>query len=169
MHSGSIWARLVSISSHRQQSKWYMRVIRCVTIVSREVFFPLRLCSLMSLITELRDCPLSKTKLEKTAWFPREMASQERAKKFRTDDVVYLIGWIKFPTRHDQSEVLPRSGYWHIISMKCLRSFLRRHFASRKQWWRREMLTFSLGLPQTLRRLVFKGNFYSFLFFRLKS
>lgn len=37
-----------------------MRVIRCVTIVSREVFFFLRLCGFVSLITELRDCPLRK-------------------------------------------------------------------------------------------------------------
>ena len=40
--------------------------------------------------------------------------------------VVLLIGWIKFPTRHDQSEALPRSGKWHVISMEFLRSFLRR-------------------------------------------
>ena len=45
--------------------------------------------------------------------------------------VVLLIGWIKFPTRHDQSEALPRSGKWHVISMEFLRSFLRRHFAGK--------------------------------------
>ena len=28
----------------------------------------------------------------------------------------------------NQSEVLPRSGYWHVISMEFQRSFLRRHF-----------------------------------------
>ena len=33
-----------------------------------------------------------------------------------------------FPSAHDQSEALPRSGYWHLISMKFLQSFLRRHF-----------------------------------------
>ena len=38
-------------------------------------------------------------------------------------------GWIKFPTRHNQSEAPPRSGYWHVISMEFLHSFLRRHFA----------------------------------------
>ena len=36
--------------------------------------------------------------------------------------VVLLIG---------QSEALPRSGYWRVISMEFLRSFLRRHFAGR--------------------------------------
>ena len=45
--------------------------------------------------------------------------------------VVPLIGWIKFPTRHDQSEALPRSGWWRVISMEFLRSFLRRHFAGK--------------------------------------
>ena len=105
MHSGNIWAQLVSISSHRQQSKWYMRVIRCVTIVSRKVFFSLRLCSLVSLISELRDCPLSKTKPEKIAeilpryhWFPREISCEERAEKFHTDDATlprFASDWLK--------------------------------------------------------------------------
>ena len=40
--------------------------------------------------------------------------------------VVLLIGRIKFPMRHDQSEALPRSGQWHIISMEFLCLFLRR-------------------------------------------
>ena len=101
MHSGSIWARLVSISSHRHQSKWYIQVIRCVTIVSQEVFFFLRLCGFVSLISELRDCPLCKTKPEKTAeilrryhWFPREITSEERAEKFHTDDATLPITWL---------------------------------------------------------------------------
>ena len=33
-----------------------------------------------------------------------------------------------FPSAHDQSEALPRSGYWHLISMKFLQSFLRCQF-----------------------------------------
>ena len=33
-----------------------------------------------------------------------------------------------FPSAHDQSEALPRTGYWHLHSMKFLQSFLRRHF-----------------------------------------
>ena len=89
MHSGSIWARLVSISSHRQQSKWYMRVIRCVTIVSREVFFSLHLCSLVSLISELKQ---SLTKQ------PREISSEKRAEKFHTDDATlpcFASDWLK--------------------------------------------------------------------------
>ena len=52
--------------------------------------------------------------------------------------VVLLIGWIKFPTRRNQSKALPRSGSWRVISMEFLRSFLRRHFAG-TTWWRREM------------------------------
>ena len=45
--------------------------------------------------------------------------------------VVPLIGWIKFPTRHDQSEALPRSELWRVISVEFLRSFLRRHLAGK--------------------------------------
>ena len=45
--------------------------------------------------------------------------------------VVLLIGWSKLPSRHDQSEALPRSGYWRVISMEFLSSFLRRHFAGK--------------------------------------
>ena len=45
--------------------------------------------------------------------------------------VVLLIGWIKFPMRLDQSEVLPRSGRWRVISMEFLRSFFRRHLAGK--------------------------------------
>ena len=45
--------------------------------------------------------------------------------------LVLLIGWCKFPTWHDQSEALPRYGYWRVISMEFLHSFLRRHFAEK--------------------------------------
>ena len=43
--------------------------------------------------------------------------------------VVLLIGWSKFPLRHDQSQALPRSRKWHVISMEFLCSFLRRRFS----------------------------------------
>ena len=36
-----------------------------------------------------------------------------------------------FPSAHDQSEAPPRSGYWHLISMKFLQSFLRCHFTGK--------------------------------------
>ena len=39
------------------------------------------------------------------------------------------ISWFKFPSRQDQSEAPPRTGYWHVISMEFLRSFLMRYFA----------------------------------------
>ena len=45
--------------------------------------------------------------------------------------VVLLIGCIKFPTRHDQAEALPRSVLWRVISMEFLRSFLGRHLAGK--------------------------------------
>ena len=92
MHSGSLWARLVSISSHRHQSKWYMRVIRCVTIVSREVFFfpaPVWFC--------LSDIWIKGLSIEKAAeilrryqWFPREISCEERTEKFHTDDPFFI-------------------------------------------------------------------------------
>jgi len=45
--------------------------------------------------------------------------------------LMLLIGWIKFLMRHDQSEVLPRSAKWCIISMEFLCLFLRRHLAGK--------------------------------------
>ena len=45
--------------------------------------------------------------------------------------IMFLIGWIKFLMRHNQSEALPGSWKWCIISMEFLRSFLRRHFAGK--------------------------------------
>ena len=132
MHSGSIWARLVSISSHRQQRKWYMRVIRCVTIVSREVFFSLRLCSLVSLISELKQSLRKQPKFcDATTGFPAKFRLRNELRNSilmtRHYPVLHLIGWSKFATWHDQWEARPRSGY--------LRLFLRRHFARRNQWW----------------------------------
>ena len=45
--------------------------------------------------------------------------------------VVLLIGWIKFPSWHDQSEALPRFGWWCVISLEFLCSFLRCHLAGK--------------------------------------
>ena len=49
--------------------------------------------------------------------------------------VALLICWSKFPTRHDQSEALPRYGYW-----RCDAS-AEYNFCARfsDQWWRLEM------------------------------
>ena len=44
---------------------------------------------------------------------------------------IFLIGWIKFRTRHNQSEALPRSGQWRVISKKFLRLFLRCRLAGK--------------------------------------
>ena len=69
---------------------------------------------------------------------PHQMMSEKRAVVipcwWRVTNqiwVVLLIGWIKFPTWHGQSEALPRSGERHIISMEFLRLFLRRHLAGK--------------------------------------
>ena len=57
--------------------------------------------------------------------------------KFHTGDVVCHYPDLSsasdcnFPSANDQSETLPRSGYWHLNSMKFLQSFLRRHFTGK--------------------------------------
>ena len=66
--------------------------------------------------------------------FPREMASGERLQKFHTDDVwlprswsvVLLTGWRAPPVRSTA-----RSGYWCVISMEFLWSFLGCHFTGK--------------------------------------
>ena len=45
--------------------------------------------------------------------------------------VVLLTGCSKFHSFHDQSEALPRSGQWYVISIESLRSFLRHHLAGK--------------------------------------
>ena len=67
-------------------------------------------------------------------WFPREMTSNRNSILMTCHYlypiwVVLLIGWSQFLSRYNQSEVLPRSGFWDVISMEFLRSFLTRHFA----------------------------------------
>ena len=57
--------------------------------------------------------------------------------KFHTGDVMCHYPDLSsasdcnFPLAHDQSEALPRTGYWYLNSMKFLRSFLRRHFTGK--------------------------------------
>ena len=57
--------------------------------------------------------------------------------KFHTGDVVCPYPDLSsasdcnFPSANDQSETLPRSGYWHLTSMKFLQLFLRRHFTGK--------------------------------------
>ena len=45
--------------------------------------------------------------------------------------LVLLIGWIESPTQHNQSEALPTSGEWRVISMEFLCSFLRSDLAGK--------------------------------------
>ena len=74
---------------------------------------------------------------EITLWLDNLLLSfpAKRAQKLYTDGMslakiwlVLLIGRCKFSLSHDQSEALPRSGWWCVISMEFLRSFLRCHF-----------------------------------------
>ena len=70
--------------------------------------------------------------------------------------VVLLIGWSKFHKRHDQSETLPRSGQWHVISMEFLCSFLRQHFAGKPMVALQNIVCF-LRLQFTLPTIPGKG------------
>ena len=45
--------------------------------------------------------------------------------------VVLLIGCAAWEIWFNQSEELPRSGWWRVISMEFLRSFLKRHLAGK--------------------------------------
>ena len=45
--------------------------------------------------------------------------------------VVLLMGWSEFPSQHDLSDALPKSGKWQVIAMEFLRSLLRRNFAGK--------------------------------------
>ena len=68
-------------------------------------------------------------------WFQREMTSEEQALKFHTTQILIVlqIGGSKFPTRHNQSEALTRSGKRNVISMEFWGLFLRlwRQFAEK--------------------------------------
>ena len=45
--------------------------------------------------------------------------------------VVLLIGRVAWEIYFNKSEALPRSGWWRVISMEFLRSFLKRHLAEK--------------------------------------
>ena len=68
----------------------------------------------------------------------RETTSEKWAQKFHTDDVslprVSLLrsGWLIGRTAStNQKHLIPSPGWWYVISMKFLRSLLRRHFAGK--------------------------------------
>ena len=56
------------------------------------------------------------------------MTFEKRAQKFHTDDVSLLL-LIERKFCFNQSEALTSSGWWRVISLEFLHSFLRRHFA----------------------------------------
>ena len=69
---------------------------------------------------------------------PSQMTSEERVRKIQywwsvatQIWVVLLIGRAAWEIWSNQSEELPRSGWWRVISMELLRSFLRRHLAGK--------------------------------------
>ena len=55
---------------------------------------------------------------------------------------VFLIGRAACEICFNQSEALPRSGWWSVISMEFLCSFLRRHFAGKLRWHHKMSSTF---------------------------
>ena len=69
---------------------------------------------------------------------PSQMTSEERVRKLQywwsvatKIWVVLLIGRAAWEIWSNQSEELPRSGWWCVTSMEFLRSFLRRHLAGK--------------------------------------
>ena len=69
---------------------------------------------------------------------PSQMTSEERVRKIQywwsvatQIWVVLLIIRAAWEIWFNQSEELPRSGWWRVISMEFLRSFLRRHLAGK--------------------------------------
>ena len=79
-----------------------------------------------------------KGRLRGDYWFLRHMKSEKRTQKFHSDDaplpriwVVLLIGWIKIPTRHDQSDLgSDASSVWNF----CAR--FSDVISRGNQWWR---------------------------------
>ena len=47
---------------------------------------------------------------------------------------VLLIGRAAWKICFSQSEALPKSGWWYVVSMEFLRSFLRRHLRGNHRW-----------------------------------
>lgn len=68
------------------------------------------------------------------------------------NSIVFLTGWSKFSSLHDQPEALPWSAYWvvHIISMEFLQAFLRQtsfcEEAEKKKWTAGFFLRLRYGL-----------------------
>ena len=58
-------------------------------------------------------------------WFPHEITSEKRAQKCVWAWVVCLIDRTAWEICFNQSEALPRSGKWRVISVEFLRSFVR--------------------------------------------
>ena len=88
-----------------------------------------------SIFTRVSSSPLCSLRKQPTFldhWFPREIASEKRAQKFRTDK--YGCQYLDLGIASDCScrvgNLLQpiRSGYWRVICMEFWRSFLRRHF-----------------------------------------
>ena len=149
--------------------------ITCNNCVTRGVFFFLRLRSLVFLISELRDCPLSKTKPEKTAdilrrhhWFPREMASGKWALKVHTDDAtlpktpscIWLVE-ANFPHSTTNEKHDPDPGICSRPSDLISRDESSHGVAKRRLFSRAIPKTALIGIPVTFLFFLF--------FFRLKS
>ena len=77
--------------------------------------------------------------------------------------IVLLTGWSKFPSQLNQKEALPRSGYWHVISIECLRSFLRWSFLGQTCW----MAWWNVGC--FLRLVIVKKYFLTGIFTKRKG
>ena len=99
--------------------------------------------------TSLGNFTHAHHKLEKTAdireattcfptkWRPRNERGNSILIMRHYQDLGSACEWLKI--WFIQSQELPRSGCWYVISMEFLRTFLRRHFAGNK--WQRRKIT----------------------------
>ena len=95
-----------------------------------------------------------------------EETSEEISHRWRVTAqfwIVLLTGWSKFPSQLNQKEALLRSGFWHVISIECLRSFLRRSFLGETFW----MASRNVGC--FLRLVIVKKYFLTGIFTERKG
>ena len=65
-------------------------------------------------------------------WFPGKMTSGKWGQKFQWwpfTTQIWVLGLIGLKFASTNQKALPRSGYWHVISMEFLHSFYRHHLA----------------------------------------
>ena len=105
-------------------------------IICRCTFLSLRIVFTAKIVSWKKTNIVKKDKTQKMAnisrrylWCPREIPYWRRV--ITQIWVALLIGRAAREICFNQSESLPRSGWWRVISIEFLRSFLRRHFVEK--------------------------------------